>query len=72
VVKGAICLYMNLSNSLMLSFRFLIIPRFVYSVSEDFEEVDVIDPKVKVRVNELAKELDCILWRSTNSLKHEP
>ena len=51
---------MNLANSLMLDFRCLIIPRFVYSVSEDFEVDDMTDSKVKTRVNELAKEFDRI------------
>lgn len=51
---------MNLANSLMLDFRCLIIPRFVYSVSEDFEVDDMTDSKVKARVNELAKEFDRI------------
>ena len=51
---------MNLANSLMLDFRCLIIPRFVYSVSEDFEVDDMTDSKVKARVNELAKEFERI------------
>jgi FMN reductase len=58
--KGSYMSVMNLANSLMLDFRCIIIPRFVYSISEDFQEDEVIDPKVKVRVNELAKELDHI------------
>ena len=51
---------MNLANSLMLDFRCFIIPRFVYSVSEDFEVDDMTDSKVKARVNELAKEFNLI------------
>ena len=51
---------MNLANSLMLDFRCFIIPRFVYSISEDFEVDDMTDSKVKARVNELAKEFDRI------------
>ena len=51
---------MNLANSLMLDFRCLIIPRFVYSVSEDFEVDDMTDSIVKARVNELAKEFNRI------------
>jgi FMN reductase len=51
---------MSLANSLMLDFRCLIIPRFVYTVSEDFKEDDITDPKVKTQVKELAKELDRI------------
>jgi hypothetical protein len=48
---------MSLANSLMLDFRCLIIPRFVYSVSDDFTEDDMTDPKVKAQVKELAKEI---------------
>jgi hypothetical protein len=48
---------MSLTNSLILDFRCLIIPRFVYFVSDDFTEGDMTDPKVKVQVKELAKEI---------------
>ena len=58
--KGSYMSVMSLANSLMLDFRCLILPRFVYSVGEDFEEDEVTDPKVKERVMELAKELDRI------------
>ena len=58
--KGSYMSVMSLANSLMLDFRCLIIPRFVYSTSEDFEEGEVIDPKVGNRVSELAKELNGI------------
>ena len=55
--KGSYMSVMSLANSLMLDFRCLILPRFVYSVGEDFGEDEVTDPKVKERVMELAKEL---------------
>ena len=58
--KGSYMSVMSLANSLMLDFRCLIIPRFVYSTSEDFEEGEVTDPNVGNRVSELAKELDRI------------
>ena len=58
--KGSYMSVMSLANSLMLDFRCLIIPRFVYSTSEDFEEGEVTDPNVGDRVSELAKELDRI------------
>jgi FMN reductase len=48
---------MSLANSLMLDFRCLIIPRFVYFTGEAFEEGKVTDQKVEGRVSELAKEL---------------
>ena len=40
--------------------RCLIIPPFVYSTGEDFEEGEVTDPSVEARVRELAKELNRI------------
>ena len=58
--KGSYMSIMSLANSLMLDFRCLVLPRFVYSVGEDFGEGEVTDPKVKERVMELAKELDRI------------
>jgi len=58
--KGSYMSVMSLANSLMLDFRCLIIPRFVYSTGEDFEEGEVTDPNVGDRVGELAKELDRI------------
>ena len=58
--KGSYMSVMSLANSLMLDFRCLIIPRFVYSTGEDFGEGEVTDPKVGNRVSELAKELDRI------------
>jgi NAD(P)H-dependent FMN reductase len=50
---------MSFANSLMLDFRCLIIPRFVYAVSGDFGEThggeDVIqNPKIRERLEELA------------------
>ena len=69
--KGSYMSVMNLANSLMLDFRCLIIPRFVYSVSEDFEEDDITDPKAKARVHELAIELDRICM-ALNKKKIKP
>jgi len=51
---------MSLANSLMLDFRCLIIPRFIYSTSEDFADGKVTDPQVKDRISELIKELERI------------
>jgi FMN reductase len=63
--KGSYMSVMSLANSLMLDFRCLIIPRFVYTVSEDFKEDDMTDSKVQVQVKELAKELDhiCMVFK---------
>ena len=55
--KSSYMSVMSLANSLMLDFRCLIIPRFVYFTSETFEKGKVSDPEVKDRINELAKEL---------------
>ena len=45
---------MSLANSLMLDFRCLIIPRFVYATSQDFTDGDLSSPIVRERVRELA------------------
>jgi hypothetical protein len=58
--KSSYMAVMSLANSLMLDFRCFILPRFVYSVSDDFGEDEVTNPKVKERVSKLAKELDHI------------
>ena len=58
--KSSYMSVMGLANSLMLDFRCLIIPRFVYSTGEDFEEDGTIDPNLENRVSELTKELDRI------------
>ncbi|MEO2044763.1 MAG: NAD(P)H-dependent oxidoreductase [Nitrospinaceae bacterium] len=55
--QGSYMSVMSLANSLMLDFRCLIIPRFVYFTGEAFEEGKVTDQKVEGRVSELAKEL---------------
>ena len=46
---------MGLANSLMLDFRCLIIPRFVYAVSNDFADGKVSSEKVAERIEHLAK-----------------
>ena len=56
--KSSYMSVMGLANSLMLDFRCLIIPRFIYSTSEDFSEGKVTDPQVKDRISELIKELE--------------
>ena len=47
---------MSLANSLMLDFRCLIVPRFVYAVRQDFAGESVSNPKVAARVRQLAGE----------------
>ncbi|HEY9713126.1 MAG TPA: NAD(P)H-dependent oxidoreductase [Chroococcales cyanobacterium] len=45
---------MGIANSLMLDFRCLILPRFVYADGSAFENGEIKDPEVKKRVTELA------------------
>ena len=48
---------MGLANSLMLDFRCLIIPRFVYAGPRAFEDNKIVDPAVWGRIDELVGEL---------------
>ncbi|MFQ5716308.1 MAG: NADPH-dependent FMN reductase [Nitrospinales bacterium] len=45
---------MSLAGSLMLDFRCLILPRFVYATGEAFEGRGIADPEVEKRIAELA------------------
>jgi len=47
---------MSLANSLMLDFRCLIVPRFVYATGGDFAGDEVGSAKIKDRVGQLARE----------------
>ena len=58
--RGSYMSIMSLANSLMLDFRCLIIPRFVYSTGEAFKEGMIADPEVKDRIIELVIELSRI------------
>jgi FMN reductase len=44
---------MGMANSLMLDFRCLIIPRFVYATEKAFSEGAIIDPEIVTRVEQL-------------------
>ncbi len=44
---------MGIANSLMLGFRAVIIPRFVYATGQDFEEDRVSNPDIVKRLDEL-------------------
>jgi FMN reductase len=46
---------MNVANSLMLDFRCVIIPRFVYSEGSSFEGGKLKDAKIKERLGELTQ-----------------
>ena len=48
---------MAFANSLMLDFRSVIIPRFVYATGGAFEGDDLTDDKIAQRINEVAAEL---------------
>jgi len=57
---GGMSSYMSVmafANSLMLDFRCVIIPRFVYATGDSFEDDELTDKKVAKRVEELAAEL---------------
>ncbi len=46
---------MSLANSLMLDFRCVIVPRFVYALGSDFESDSVSSAEVRRRISELAQ-----------------
>ena len=46
---------MSLANSLMLDFRSVIVPRFVYATGEAFADGRIVDPEIAKRVAELAR-----------------
>jgi NAD(P)H-dependent FMN reductase len=48
---------MSIANSLMLDFRCVVVPRFVYAVGSAFRDGVVSDGKVAQRIDELASEL---------------
>lgn len=48
---------MSFANSLMLDFRCVIIPRFVYATGDSFDGDELNDKKVAKRIEELAAEL---------------
>ncbi|MES2308150.1 MAG: NAD(P)H-dependent oxidoreductase [Verrucomicrobiota bacterium] len=47
---------MSLANSLMLDFRCLVVPRFVYATGKHFEGNHLTDPKIEERVIQLVNE----------------
>lgn len=57
---GGMSSYMSVmayANSLMLDFRTVIIPRFVYATSDAFDGEKLVDKKVGARVEQVADEL---------------
>jgi len=45
---------MGLANSLMLDFRCIILPRFVYATGDDFDDGKITSPEIKKRLTQLA------------------
>ncbi len=65
---GGMSSYMSVmayANSLMLDFRTIIIPRFVYATGNSFDGDKLTDPKVETRVRQVADEL----MRFTSALR---
>jgi len=57
---GGMTSYMSVmayANSLMLDFRTIIIPRFVYATGDSFEGDKLTDPKLETRIHQVADEL---------------
>ena len=48
---------MAYANSLMLDFRCVVIPRFVFATGDAFDDDNVIDAKVTRRIEQVAAEL---------------
>lgn len=52
--QGSYMSLMPIANSLMLDFRCLILPKFVYAVGNDFRAGEIAEPGIQDRVEELA------------------
>ena len=55
--QGSYMSVMSYANSLMLDFRCVIIPRFVYATGDAFDGDDVTDKKIVQRIEQVADEL---------------
>lgn len=53
--KSSYMSVMSLANSLMLDFRCLVIPRFVYADGQAFAGIEISDTKIQERISELAQ-----------------
>ncbi len=65
--EGSYMSIMGIANSLMLDYRCLIIPRFVYATGEAFEGKSIVDPEIRNRISGLAKELERLCRALKNS-----
>ncbi len=54
--QGSYMSAMGLANSLMLDFRCLVVPRFVYTLGDAFEDEQITDENALVRIDELVEE----------------
>jgi FMN reductase len=54
---GSFMSIMSLGNSLMLDFRCVIVPRFVYATSSTVRDGAVVDSEIEKRIEQLCKEL---------------
>jgi FMN reductase len=54
---GSYMSVMSFANSLMLDFRCLIIPRFVYATGDSFDGDKLIDTKVAKRIDQVVADL---------------
>jgi NAD(P)H-dependent FMN reductase len=54
--QGSYMSVMGLANSLMLDFRCLIIPRFIYATGEAFDQTRLIDEGITMRLDQLVEE----------------
>lgn len=55
--QGSYMAVMGLAKSLMLDFRSVIVPRFVYATGAAFDGAELVDAEVRERIDELAAEL---------------
>ena len=55
--QGSYMAPMQLANSLMLDFRVLVLPRFVYATGEHFQNDEISDLEIKERTDDLVDEL---------------
>jgi len=53
---GSFMSAMGVANSLMLDFRCIIIPRFVYALGDAFQGNDLVDEQIDQRITELVEE----------------
>tara|TARA_B100001142_G_scaffold13996_1_gene13240 strand:+ start:4002 stop:4469 length:468 start_codon:yes stop_codon:yes gene_type:complete len=55
--KNSYMSVMGLANSLMIDYRCYIIPKFVYALKKDFDEISITNTDIKERIKELGNEM---------------